>query len=139
MKSMSDVRSKVIELQSALLEAQNSALTATTPQFELQEQVRELKAQLQERENWGEAKVRYRLVSPWNGPAQMYARKREFGNGEAPHFLCANCFHRERRSILNPVKNKTGWVQLVCPTCKASMDTGYRGIGPPMYAEDLAE
>lgn len=137
MKSISDVRGKVIELQGALLEAQNSALAATTSQFELQEQVRTLQAKLKEREDWATEKLRYRLVSPWDGPAQNYALLREHSNGEEPHFLCANCFNRETKSILNPLKNKTGWVQLVCPICKATMDTGYRGIGPPQYAEDL--
>ncbi len=33
MKSMSEVQGKVIELQSALLEAQNCALSATASQF----------------------------------------------------------------------------------------------------------
>lgn len=36
-KSITEVQSKVIELQTALLEAQDCALSATSAQFELQE------------------------------------------------------------------------------------------------------
>ena len=52
MKSMADVQGKVIELQSALLEAQNGALSATKAQFELQERVRELEALLKDKSDW---------------------------------------------------------------------------------------
>lgn len=46
LKSLTEVQSKVIELQNALLDAQSAALSATAAQFGLQEQVRELEAQL---------------------------------------------------------------------------------------------
>ena len=139
MKNMSEVQSKVIELQSALLEAQNCALTATASQFELQEKVRELEAKLKARGDWEEQKIRYQLVSPWKGPAQTYALKKSHSNGEQPHLVCSSCFHNEEKVILNPVKNKTGWIQMVCPKCKSVMDTGYRGIGGPKYAEEYAK
>lgn len=92
MKSMADVQGKVIELQSALLEAQNNALSATTAQFELQERIRELETQLKGRSDWDAQKSRYALVNPWQGPAQTYALKRSEAQGEEPHFACANCF-----------------------------------------------
>lgn len=136
MKNMADVQSKVIELQSALLEAQNCALSAITAQFELQEKIRALEAQLKEKEDWEAQKVRYQLVNPWRGPAQIYVLKRAASNGEGPHFICANCFHNGKRVILNPIKNREGFVQIVCPSCKAVMDTGYRGISEPKYAEE---
>ena len=139
MKNMSEVQGKVIELQSALLEAQNCALTATTSQFELQERVRELEAKLKERGDWKEQKDRYQLVSPWRGPAQTYALKELDSNGEEPHLICSSCFHNEEKVILNPVKNKSGFIQMVCPKCKSAMDTGYRGIGGPKYAGEYAK
>jgi len=135
MKNMSEVQGKVIELQSALLEAQNCALTATALQFELQEKVRELEAKLKKKGDWEDQKARYQLVCPWENPAQAYALKESHSNGEEPHLLCASCFHNEEKVILNPVKSKTNWVQMICPKCKAVMDTGYRGIGSPQYAE----
>lgn len=135
MKSMSEVQGKVIELQSALLEAQNCALSATASQFQLQEKVRELEAKLNERGSWQEQVARYQLISPWRGPAQTYALKESESQGEQPHLVCFSCFHNEQKVILNPQKSKEGWVQMVCPKCKSSMDTGYKAIGSPKYAE----
>lgn len=139
MKSMSEVQDKVTELQSALLEAQNCALTATASQFELQNKIRELENRLSEKENWHNQAVRYQLVSPWRGPAQAYALKMSHSHGEVPHLVCSSCFHQEQKVILNPVKNKEGFVQMVCPSCKSTMDTGFRGIGSPKYAEEYGK
>lgn len=134
MKSMSEIQGKVIELQSALLQAQNCALSATTAQFELQERVRLLEAQLREKADWETEKSRYRLVSPWIGPAQVYALTQAAANGEEPHFLCTSCFHDGKRIILIPVSQE-GWLQMVCPACKATMATGYQTLGAANYAE----
>ncbi len=101
MKNMSEVQGKVIELQSALLEAQNCALTATASQFELQEKVRDLEAKLNERGNWEKQKERYQLVSPWQGPAQTYALKQSQSNGEEPHLVCSVCFHNKESMTPN--------------------------------------
>lgn len=138
MKSMAEVQAKVIELQSALLDAQNGTLAATTAQFELLEQLRALEAQLKAKGDWEHEKVRYSLVSPWRGMAQAYALRRDAAYEEKPHLVCTNCFHNSKRVILNPVSDKDGFIQMVCPGCKAAMATGYRGVGGPKYAEDYA-
>ena len=136
MKVTGEVQTKVIELQTALLAAQNAALSATAAQFELQEKVRELETQLQQKADWEAVRGRYRLVSPWQGPAQAYALLRGAAHGEPPHLACTACFHNRRVVILNPMNTKDRWVQMVCPSCKAAMETGYRGIGAPKYAEE---
>jgi hypothetical protein len=136
MKVTGEVQAKVIELQSALLTAQNAALAATTAQFELHSRVRELEIQLQQQADWEATRRRYRLVTPWRGAAQTYALLRADAQGESPHLACPACFHNRRIAILNPMNNRERWVQMVCPVCKASMETGFRGIGPPKYAEE---
>lgn len=135
LKTTAEVQAKVIELQSALLAAQSSALEATNSQYTLQDRIRELEAQLRDFEDWGRQEQRYALVCPWRGPAQVYALKAANADGEQAHYLCSNCFHNRRRVILNPI-SKDGWVHLVCPSCKATATTGYRGVGAPKYAED---
>ena len=134
-KSNSEVQAKVIELQAALLEAQGSAISATTAQFELQEKNRSLEERLRAANEWGDQESRYSLVCPWQNAAQVYALKRSASDGEEPHFLCANCFHNRKRVILNPLK-RSGWILLACPSCKATAETGYRGIGSPKYADE---
>jgi hypothetical protein len=136
-KSAAEIQSKVIALQSALLEAQNSALTATTSQYELQEKVRSLEAQVKAFNDWGDQAKRYALVNPWRGAAQVYALRKADADGEAAHYLCSNCFHGRKRTIVNPVTDKTGFISMVCPTCRSTVDTGYRGIGKPQYVEDM--
>lgn len=137
-KAMTEVQGKVIEIQSALLEAQHAAISATASQFELVEKVRALEAQISTLREWKNQEHRYALICPWKGPSQVYALKEEFSNGEAAHFLCTNCFHMSKRVILNPANN-AGFVYLHCPSCKASLSTGFRGIGSPKYAEAYVE
>lgn len=135
LKSTAEIQSKVIELQSALLETQNNALSATAAQFEMQEKIRDLEAKLKALDDWEDQKQRYTLIAPWKGPAQVYALKRSDAKGEEPHFLCANCFHNSKRVILNPMK-KDKWILMACPSCKSTLNSGYRGIGSPKYAEE---
>jgi hypothetical protein len=138
MKTSADVQSKVSEMQHALLAAKNSALSATTAQFELQEKIRQLEAQIKAFNDWEAQKSRYSLVAPWKGPAQAYALKESQAQGEEPHLLCANCFHSSKRVILNPMQ-RDGFIIMGCPSCRATLDTGYRGIGGARYAERYAE
>jgi len=137
-KAGGEIQGKVIELQGALMEAQTAAISATTAQFELQERIRALEEELRAANDWGGQECRYVLVCPWGGPAQVYALKRSASEGEEPHFLCSHCFHDRKRVILNPGK-RGSWVIMVCPSCKASVDTDYRGIGSPKYAEEYAK
>ena len=134
-KSTTEIQGKVIELQAALLEAQTSAISATTAHLELLEKVRNLEDQLKAANEWGDQKNRYSLVCPWENAAQVYALKRSVSGGDEPHFLCPNCFHNKRSVILNPMK-RNHWTVLTCPSCKATAETGYREIGPPQYAEE---
>ena len=135
-KSIAEVQRKIIELQSALLEAQTSAISATTVQFELHDKIRILEEQLKATHDWGCQETRYSLVCPWRGPAQVYALKKSASEGEEPHFLCSNCFHSKKRVIVNPAY-RNGWVSLVCPSCKSSVEPGFRGIDAPKYAEEF--
>lgn len=137
LKVTAEVQGKVIDLQSALLSAQQSALDASGAQFDLQERVRTLEAEIRALNDWGDQEKRYALVSPWGGADRLFALKMEYARGEAPHYLCPNCFFGRKRSTMNAQKVE-GWVILVCPRCKARVDTTYRAAGPPQFAEDCA-
>src|SRR5687768_9442667 len=85
-KNAIDRQGQVIELQAALMAAQNSALQAIATQYELQEKVRSLEADLRAVGEWGSEQKRYSLVCPWHGAAQAYAlRKDQARPDEAPH------------------------------------------------------
>lgn len=136
LQTTAEVQSKVIAIQSALLDAQSNALDATNAQFALQEKVRELESQIKHLADWGDQVKRYTLANPWRGAAQAYALKKDQANGEEPHLLCPNCFHSKKRVILNPVSDKNAFISMVCPSCKSTCDTGYRTIGAPKFAEE---
>ena len=136
-KNKLETQPKLIELQEALLEMQTDAISTRTAQVELLEQVRALKEQLKAFNDWDEQRPRYTLVCPWNDAAQVYALHEASSDGEQPHFLCPNCFHKRHRMILNQIiKTANRFVSLACPSCKASIDTSFRGIGAPKYAEE---
>ena len=136
-ENANEVPGKVIELQEALWEAYNNAISATTAQFELLDRVRALEEQLKAFNDWDEQGPRYTLVCPWGNAAQVYALLKARSAGDAAHFLCPNCFHKKQRVILNQVvATPNNYVSLACPSCKARIDTSYRGIAAPEYAED---
>ncbi len=138
LKVTSEVQTKIIELQNALLAAQGSAISATTQQFELHEKVRLLEAQLAAHDDWSKESQRYALVSMWSGSAQAFALKEDSANGEPPYLLCPQCFVGRRKGMLASVTKDT-WVFYVCPSCKNTIATGYRGIGAPKYAEQYGK
>ena len=137
-KNEFEAKGKFRELQTALLEVQAHAISATTAQFELLERVRALKEQLNAFNDWDEQGPRYTLVCPWQNAAQVYALRKASSDGEVAHFLCPNCFLRRQRVIFNPVVDKGNRyrVALVCPSCKAKIDTAFIDTVAPKYAEE---
>ena len=137
-KNAIEVQGKIIALQAALLEVHTNAISATTAQFELLDRVRALEEQLKAFNDWDEQGPRYTLVCPWNDAAQVYALRKASSEGEAAHFLCPNCFLRRQRVIFNPVVDKGNRYRaaLVCPSCKARIDTAFIDTVAPQYAEE---
>lgn len=136
LKSLADVQSKVIELQSAILAAQSSALSANADQAAMATEIHALKEDLIRAKGWEEQKLRYQLVQLWGGAAVAFALKKSQSKGEPPHWLCTKCYEDGQRMILNPRSTKEGFIYLACPTCKAEIHSGYRGIGGATYAEE---
>ena len=128
-------KGSTIEAQEQIMSLREGALELQEENQELKNRIRELEAKLKSIDVWAIEKERYVLVSPWKGAAQAYALKQSKSEGEEPHLLCANCFHSSKKGILNPAK-KDMWMLMVCPSCKASLHTGYKGIGSPNYAEE---
>ena len=86
---------------------------------------------------WEKQKKRYKLINPWEKkPALVYALKESCKESEVAHWICTKCYDDGQRSILQPGEDKNGLILLVCPTCKAELNTGYRGICPAEYAQD---
>ena len=138
LKSETERQAKVIELQSVILAAQSSAIAAQSDQYAMLEEMRRLREENNQVKAWEKQKDRYQMVTPFTG-VTVYALKKSVSDGEPPHYICANCYQRGKRSILQNGKNSVGWTILVCPSpdCKSEARTEYRGPVPASYAEDI--
>ena len=136
LKTISEVQAKVVDLQSAILSAQNSALAANAHQTAMIEEIGSLKEEIARIKAWEEEKQRYKLISSWPGTL-LYALKEESSASEPPHWICTKCYEEGRKSILNPQRKvKALFYILVCPKCKCEFHaTMHKTIPPvPEYA-----
>lgn len=139
--TITEVQGKAVELQQALLSAQNNALQAQGEQFKLLDQMRALEAENRSLKAWDAEQTRYRMVSPWQGATVFAILKREC-SGQPPHWACPTCFDGGRRSILvdslRAPANGRRVVGLECPVCKTYIPSDWSGGQiERKYAEDL--
>jgi hypothetical protein len=134
-KSISEVQTKVIELQGVILSAQSSALAAQSDQMALLEKVREMKTQITQLEAWETDKKRYHLTD-YGGGTFAYALKEDESDGEPPHRICAACYQKGHKSILqNLGGQKDGRDRYQCAECKGLFLLGeYRRAALPTQA-----
>jgi Zn finger protein HypA/HybF involved in hydrogenase expression len=117
----------VIELQEKILSAQQTQSTLAEHVGELEKEVARLKA-------WDAEKQRYELkdVSP---DVFAYTPKAGMENGEPFHMLCANCYQRGEKSILQATQELRMRRRVHnCPHCKAEYEMKYvpRPEPPPV-------
>ena len=130
LKDLNDATARnavAIELQEKILAAQAQQATLIEQVSTLEEEVTRLKA-------WDADKQRYELKE--FAPGQFaYALKPEASGGEPAHQLCANCYNRGEKAILqsemrNPGRHKVTFCQN-CGTDLFSPETGGR-VGQPV-------
>ena len=126
LKDISDaaVRNTVaVELQEKILAAQEAQST-------LVERVRDLEKEVARFETWDAEKQRYQLTD-FGGGTFAYALKEGMAKGEPPHRICAPCYEKGQKSILQ-FGNKTAFKQdsYTCPACKTDFKFGERGSPP---------
>ncbi len=136
LKTLSEVRGKVSELQNALLSAQTSAIEANAAQFSMVEEIRALKEEMARMKAWNSEKQRYQLYAPWNG-AVVYALKKTMSNSEPPHWICTNCYEDGKKSILTQQMTTGFVVEFLCPSCGCRLRAleRHRHGYPLKYAE----
>lgn len=123
------VNGKLSELASTLLEAQGHALSAQALVSALQRRVSELEKQLMDMQNWDAEKARYALHERGFG-AFTYALKEGERGTDPAHELCAHCYQRGIKSILqyerSQAPGRPEW--LSCKACGAEILVGgFRG------------
>jgi hypothetical protein len=117
LKVTAEVQAKIVELQTAIFDAQGDALTAQSEQFALAQRVRDLEAEVAEAKAWEAEKQRYQLQEFPTG-ALAYVLKPEAANGEPPHRICPNCYQEAHKSILQTTARHSGGELADCLRCK---------------------
>lgn len=116
LKKGADVQAKVMELNTVLFELQQKLLEAQQGQFQLSERNRELERQIQAADDWKTEKARYQLYEFPTGTLAMCIAPSAQGS-EPLHYLCATCFQKGSKSIMQARKNILH-DQLICNDCK---------------------
>jgi hypothetical protein len=143
LNTMAEVQSTAIELNQQILTAQHQLFVANTTQTELASRIRELEAQLLRLQDWDTQKRRYRLAAPFAG-CMVYALQKAASDGEPPHYLCASCYQKGEKAILqgrNPIQPKPGqgraYAHFICPVCDSEATTRWMNIPVPQFFEDI--
>lgn len=121
---------KRLELQSKILDAQDAAFAAQQERVALLARVSDLENELADAKAWEAEKQRYELKSVQTG-AFAYALKPEAQVTEPPHWLCATCYQKGHKSILQrgaaPHQRAWPWS---CPSCKSVIYASFSGPSP---------
>jgi hypothetical protein len=115
-------QNKMIEFQSAILDAQASAFSANEERSSLIARTQNLEREIAALRSWDNEARRYQLteVAP---RAFVYLVKPESQGSEPSHWLCPSCFQQHQKSILQGLNSDTfGWTH-TCPSCKLEIRT----------------
>ncbi len=117
LKSISDIQGKVIELQSAILSAQSSALAAQGEQSLMVQRIRDLEEEVADAKAWKETEQRYQLDEIGKG-FFAFSLKEESKGAEPFHKICANCYQKRKKSILQMQPQTALGDRYYCHECK---------------------
>lgn len=133
LKSISEVKTVAIELQSKILAAQSDALAAQSEQASMVQKISELIKEIAAIKAWEVDKHRYKLHSPWEGSV-VYGLVESMSNSEPPHWICTKCYEDERKSILNPRRKENSSIYIfVCPVCKSEIHSPFHNAAQAEY------
>ncbi len=99
LKLTGDVQTKIAELNTELISAQQHATTAYSSQMELSKRVRDLEEEMVRLKDWNIRKQDYKLQSI-GGTAFAYVIKDSVETSELKHWLCQPCFENAKKSVL---------------------------------------
>lgn len=130
----SKTREKVAEMQMALAEALSSVVQARMDLQAARDAEHAATQKLLQYEQWADEKQRYQML-PLGPAGVVYALKASLKGDEPAHYLCANCYGSNRKSVIQPSSTATGTPHWTCPTCRTALPTGFRNHPPPVYAD----
>ncbi|PSH57539.1 MULTISPECIES: hypothetical protein [Phyllobacterium] len=115
LKSETEKNTAVLELQRRIFEAQSLYSTAVSRISELEQKVVSM-------ETWACEKERYELKAVAAGRF-AYVLKADMQGSEEPHQICASCYQKGVKSILQSKRTEVGrYRMLFCPDCNTELN-----------------
>jgi hypothetical protein len=107
---------KVIELQRAILEAQQQAMAVQNDYFTVETKARELEAECMRLKDWSSEKENYSIREIASGTF-AYVHKDFMGNFQSAHKYCCTCFECGKKSMLQQTSEMLSGIGIGCPSC----------------------
>jgi len=114
-KGLKDI-DNVARRNAAVIELQEKILSAQSAQSDLVDRVRNLEEKVTSLETWETEKKRYKLTD-FGGGTFAYLLKPEAANGEPTHRICASCYQKGEKSILQFLHRSEGQDYYKCRGC----------------------
>jgi hypothetical protein len=129
-KSMLDVAKGLKDINdaaarnAAVIDLQEKILAAQAQQTDLVQRIGDLEEEVARFKTWEAEKQRYELTD-FGGGTFAYLLKPEESAGEPPHRICASCYQKGQKSILQ-FKHRSVYSQDVCscPSCDTAFSFG---------------
>jgi hypothetical protein len=129
---------QLIQFQQALIGLNSLIASVQQEKATLLQQKNHAEEELKRMKDWSAEKQRYKLAPVYRG-VMGYALQKAMSNGEAPHYLCANCFTSGQKSFLSPGQQKGPDLPVECAICEFAAWTHFRNVGKSVYAEDISQ
>lgn len=111
------MRSKIIEMQGLIMDAQAGAIAAREAHAEQIDRIRALEAEVRDFKTRQAEIERYELKDLGWG-AFAYMLKPDARGSEPPHWACANCYKKCEIAILQHTVVRNLGTKWECPSCK---------------------
>ncbi|MES0023138.1 MULTISPECIES: hypothetical protein [unclassified Mesorhizobium] len=113
-----------VKLNAAVIDLQETILTAQQATAGARDTIRELEAIIASYENWDAIAERYQLRD-FGGGTFAYDLRADQTNGEPQHRICANCYQKRQRSILQFLYRDSGQDHYKCHSCSSEFSFGH--------------
>lgn len=119
------LQAKVMEFNSAIIDAQTKIFLVNEERSTLIERIRDLEKEVARLEAWEAQKQRYEMRALCRGGAAFaYALKADAAGPEPFHCICATCYEQGKRSVLQfsrTVLVGANEQVLKCPVCETEV------------------
>ncbi len=130
LKTDAAVTTKVVELNGVLLGLQSQLNSAHADQTTLTRRIGGLEAEIAQFKRWEQEKERYQLHQTEAG-GLVYRIKPEVQGTEPLHYICADCYQKAVKTILQP-GDEGYYTVLKCHPCGSSVRVKSIELGAPV-------